>query len=160
MNEKNDLTFREVQKFSLWFRLLVIFMLTVSAGLSVFALRNSKNLIDLVWIVVPIGIIILFSIAKLEIEVRSDGLYVCFCPFHIHFKKFPVEDLGKCYVRTYKPILEYGGWGIRYGIRGKAYNVSGNRGIQLVFKNGRQLLIGSQKPYELAEAVSSIMANN
>jgi TATA-box binding protein (TBP) (component of TFIID and TFIIIB) len=53
-------------------------------------------------------------------------------------------------------LLEYGGWGIKYGRKGKAYNVSGNRGVQLVFKDGKQLLIGSQRAEELAEAISSI----
>ena len=26
----------------------------------------------------------------------------------------------------YKPILEYGGWGIKHGFKGKAYNVMEN----------------------------------
>jgi TATA-box binding protein (TBP) (component of TFIID and TFIIIB) len=40
---------------------------------------------------------------------------------------------------------------------GKAYNVSGNKGVQLVFKNGKKLLIGSQKADELAKAIESVM---
>jgi hypothetical protein len=40
--------------------------------------------------------------------------------------------------------MEYGGWGIKYGKMGKAYNVSGNRGVQLEFTDGKRLLIGSQ----------------
>ena len=35
-----------------------------------------------------------------------------------------------------------------------AYNVSGNRGVQPVFSNGKRLLIGSQRPDELAAAIS------
>lgn len=34
--------------------------------------------------------------------------------------------------------------------RGKAFNMSGNVGIQLIFKNGDQLLIGTKKPQEAA----------
>ncbi|MHC4338483.1 MAG: hypothetical protein ACYSTG_11155 [Planctomycetota bacterium] len=70
--------------------------------------------------------------------------------------------MSECYARTYKPIREYGGWGIRYSFRkgiGRAYNMSGNKGVQLVFKNGKKLLIGSQKPDELAQAINSIMKN-
>ncbi|MHC4187375.1 MAG: hypothetical protein ACYSRQ_04200 [Planctomycetota bacterium] len=68
------------------------------------------------------------------------------------------EDLKECYIRTYRPIKEYGGWGIRYGFgeSGKAYNVKGNQGLQLVFENGKRLLIGTQKPKRLLEAVNSI----
>jgi hypothetical protein len=35
-----------------------------------------------------------------------------------------------------------------------AYNVSGNRGVQLEFSNGKRLLIGSQRPEDLAAAIS------
>jgi hypothetical protein len=53
-------------------------------------------------------------------------------------------------VRKYSPIKEYGGWGFRYGFKnGKAYNISGNMGLQLILKNGDRILIGTQKPEEL-----------
>jgi len=42
----------------------------------------------------------------------------------------------------------------------RAYNMSGNQGVQLVFKNGKKLLIGSQKADELAEAIRSIMKSS
>ena len=95
---------------------------------------------------------------KLEPEVRTDGLYVRYFPFHINFKRFGADDLNKYYARKYRPIWEYGGWGIRGSFgKGKAYNVSGNKGVQLVFKNGRQLLIGSQRAEELEKAIRSII---
>lgn len=106
---------------------------------------------------VPIAITALFLLLKLETEVKSDGIYVRYFPFHIRFKRFGPEDLSECYARRYKPIWEYGGWGIRYSLRnGKAYNTSGNQGVQLVFKNGKRLLIGSQKPEQLEAAIRAI----
>jgi hypothetical protein len=38
--------------------------------------------------------------------------------------------------------------------RGKAYNVKGDRGVQLVFTDGRLLLFGSQQADELASAIN------
>jgi hypothetical protein len=97
---------------------------------------------------------------KMQTEVRNDGLYVRFFPFHIHYKKFTADNISEYHPRTYRPILEYGGWGIRCGWRGgRAYNVSGNKGVQLVFKNGKRLLIGSQKPNELTQAIGSSIKN-
>jgi hypothetical protein len=52
--------------------------------------------------------------------------------------------------------MDYGGWGIRYGLKGKAYSISGNRGVFFAFTEGkkvRKLMIGSQIPEKLAEAV-------
>ncbi len=50
-------------------------------------------------------------------------------------------------------LREYGGWGVKYGRAGKAYNVSGNRSVQLKLSSGKGLLIGSQRPEELAQAI-------
>ncbi|MHC4643443.1 MAG: hypothetical protein ACYS32_17515, partial [Planctomycetota bacterium] len=75
---------------------------------------------------------------------------------------FTPQDLAEHYPRTYKPILEYGGWGIRCSFtgKGKAYNVSGNKGVQLVFTNGKKLLIGSQQPDDLAAAIEEMLKQN
>jgi hypothetical protein len=62
----------------------------------------------------------------------------------------------KCYVRKYKPLAEFGGWGLRFGVSGKAYNISGNKGLQLELTNNKKLLIGTQKPEELSEALNKI----
>ncbi|NVL91956.1 MAG: hypothetical protein HWN71_02845 [Desulfobacterales bacterium] len=61
---------------------------------------------------------------------------------------------------TYNPLKDYGGWGIRYGRGGRAYNVSGNRGVYLELSNGKSLLIGSLQPEELARAIGMQMRDD
>jgi len=100
-----------------------------------------------------LGFPALFYAINLTTEVRSDGLYVRFFPLHLSFRRIPNERLIKYEVQTYSPIKDYGGWGIRYGRSGKAYNVSGNRGVMLDLLDGERLLIGSQKPEDLANAI-------
>jgi hypothetical protein len=166
MDYEADITFREVQRFSLWLRWAVGLSMAVAVVFDVFALRQESlqqqprtlQIISLTILGVILTMLaVLFWLLKLETEVRTDGLYVRFFPFHIQFRKFTAEDLSEHYARTYRPILEYGGWGIRCGWRGgKAYNVSGNQGVQLVLKGGKRLLIGSQKAEELADAISSL----
>jgi len=49
-------------------------------------------------------------------------------------------------------IISYGfvGYGIRLGSKhGIIYNVNGNKGLALVLKSGKKLVIGTQKPEEL-----------
>ena len=64
-------------------------------------------------------------------------------------------------MRTYKPIVEYGGWGLRSGVfgSGQAFNVYGNIGLQLELKNRKKLLIGTQKKYEIEKALEQIKRN-
>ncbi|WP_036602094.1 hypothetical protein [Olivibacter sitiensis] len=97
---------------------------------------------------------VLFFVLQLETVIKEDGIYVRFFPFHIHYKYFPWQDLYKVYVRQYRPLLEYGGWGIRFGAKGRAYNVSGNWGIQLIRKKGLNVLIGTQQPEEVEKVIA------
>tara|TARA_B100001750_G_scaffold203907_1_gene179983 strand:+ start:4611 stop:4832 length:222 start_codon:yes stop_codon:yes gene_type:complete len=67
----------------------------------------------------------------------------------------PFETIKKAAPVTYRPIRDYGGWGIRYGSKGKAYNVSGNQGVLLEFTKSKPILIGSQKPQDLSTAINT-----
>ncbi len=105
-----------------------------------------------------IAIALFFLSLKLETIIKKDGIYVRFFPFHLKFKYYSWDSLTKSYLRQYSPLIEYGGWGMRLGLfgKGKAYNVSGNRGLQLEFTNQKKLLIGTNKPEEISAALLSI----
>ena len=169
MNEETKLIYREEQRFVLWVYWVIVGSMALALLPSIFSLiklssdqgptdKLSIVILTIAGIFVPIVIAVLFWLLKLETEVRSDGLYLRFFPVHIHFKRFGAEDLSEYYAREYKPLSEYGGWGIKGSLKhGKAYNTSGNKGVQLVFKSGKRLLIGSQRAEELEEAIRSIM---
>ena len=108
-------------------------------------------------IIFGIGFPLFMYTTNLTTEIRSDGLYVRFFPFHLSFRKVAADEIKGFGACTYSPIKDYGGWGIRYGRKGKAYNVSGNRGVQIELSNGKHLLIGSQKPEELVETLTSLL---
>jgi len=93
----------------------------------------------------------LFCFVELTVTVYADRIGVRFFP--LLRKSIPLTDVRRCNARTYRPILEYGGWGIRRGKRGFAYNVRGNRGVDLVLADGRSLLLGSQRAEELSAAI-------
>jgi hypothetical protein len=104
-----------------------------------------------------VSVLVLMHVCNLCVEVRETGLFVRYFPFHLSFHRIPLEDVKSFQPVIYRPILEYGGWGIKYGWKSKAYSVSGNRGVKLEFYSGRSLLIGSHKPEKMAEALSLII---
>ena len=170
MSEEKDLIFREVQTFGSTLRWLLVVLMAISVAIFSIALWETITnpetpdipvpvLLSIIAMAIPIAVTILFFILKLETEVRTDALYVRFYPLHIRYKKFTADNLQQHYARRYRPILEYGGWGIRCSFtgKGKAYNVSGNKGVQLVLTNGKKLLIGSQKPDDLAAAIDKML---
>lgn len=93
---------------------------------------------------------------KLELitEVRDDLLEVRFRGLFVR-RVMPLAEIRHFEARTYRPIRDYGGWGVRWGAAGMAYNVSGNRGVELRFSDGKSLLIGSQRPEELVLAMQA-----
>ncbi len=111
--------------------------------------------VGVLMIVLGGGLVFLVLRGALVTEVRTDGLCVQHYPL-TRRHCFAYSDIEEYRGRTYRPIREYGGWGIRHGLfgRGKAFNVSGNRGVQLVFRDGRRFLIGSRRTDELARAIA------
>jgi len=156
--------FREVQHFRqiwLWALIVAISLVVIYAMVQQLILGNpfgSNPASDLGLVIMGIifgfGFPVFFYLLNLATEVREDGLYYRFTPFHFSYRKIELTSLIKYQARTCSPIKEYGGWGIRFGQGGVAYNVSGNRGVQLVLAGGRQILIGSRRPEELVEAIN------
>jgi hypothetical protein len=70
--------------------------------------------------------------------------------------RIPLRNVTRAYPRTYDPLREYGGWGIRIGPSGRAFNLRGKEGVQLVLRSGQRVLIGSQQAGELADVIRSL----
>ena len=64
-----------------------------------------------------------------------------------------MTEIVRLEARTYSALREYGGWGIRGWGGKRAYNVSGNRGVELTLKDGHKVMIGSQRAEDLARAI-------
>ena len=106
------------------------------------------------WVVFGIGLPALFHGIRMETRVGPAGVHLRHFPFHRKFRRWPFDRIGSAEARTYRPLREYGGWGIRIGPGGLAYNVKGNRGVQLVLSSGIRILLGSQEPDALAAAIA------
>ncbi|MDR2680313.1 MAG: hypothetical protein LBC47_05835 [Tannerella sp.] len=115
---------------------------------------------------------VLFFYVTMNTVINKEGIYVWFHPVQTGKKYFSWEEIDRVYIRKYSPIGEYGGWGGRigfgYGVgsgkgyrRGfgngfrkkKAYNMSGNIGLQIVLKNGDEILIGTNNPDGMSEVL-------
>ena len=59
-------------------------------------------------------------------------------------------------MRRYNALSEFGGWGIRFGSNGTAFNVSGNMGLQLEFLTRNGLLIVTSKAAELTKVIEEL----
>lgn len=90
---------------------------------------------------------------KLITQITPEGIQVRFAPLQRRFQMYRWSDIDQLFIRTYNPLVEYGGWGIRFGPSGSAYNASGNTGLQLVLRGNHRVLIGTEKPDLLIEVL-------
>jgi Family of unknown function (DUF6141) len=164
---ENEILFSEKQKFNQWWLWVILLAINGVTFLGVYnqlitgqpfgdkPMSNTGLLFTAALILV---ITILVLNMRLDTLIKKDGIYVKFFPFHWSFKKFSWEQISLCYIRKYSAITEYGGWGIRLGLfgKGKAWNVSGDKGLQLEFTNKKKLLIGTNQPEALAATLEKI----
>ena len=143
--------FEENQRFTQWW-LWVILLSFPIMSLGPF----DENPINLYHILIGLGIPLLFYTFQLRIKVSVDGLHYQFFPFHFKSHTIKIEDIEKIKSMEYSPLKEYGGWGIKFGFKGKAYNVSGNKGVKVFLKNNTNIMFGSQRHNELSKALKKI----
>ncbi|SHG46880.1 hypothetical protein [Winogradskyella jejuensis] len=143
--------FKEEQRFTqLWLIILLLFSIVVPVAIilnQTDKMTTSEIIISLSVIILAPAIIFLF---KLNTRIDERGIHYRFVPFHLKHRFIPWNEISKAYTRTYDPIGEYGGWGIKGGSlwnksKGIAINVKGDVGIQLELTNGKKILIGTQK---------------
>lgn len=170
MSTVDDVLFEESQRFNqIWVWLI---LLTIS-GFTFFALiwqvflgnmvgtNPAPNvLIVLLWTIFGVGFPTLFASFVLRTKVYPGIIAVRFHPIHRKDIEIPISELRKVSKLKFNPIREYGGWGIRYGFQGKAYIVSGNRGVKLYFKSEKPLLIGSKRSIEFHQAIKQQLSGD
>lgn len=146
----------ESQRFTQWWLHLISLMLLAFLGYTAYKWFVLKEFFgnvspeDQTGQVIVIATILfsaaLIYIFRLKTTIDEIGIHYQFIPINLSRKTIRWSELKKCYVRTYKPIKEYGGWGYRapFG-KNKAVNIKGDKGIQLEFNDGKKLLIGTQQ---------------
>ncbi len=147
--------FKEEQAFRQWwlFAILVSSLMITLIQLFSNDLTFQSNYWDLFGVMLVSFITIIFWVVRLQTRIDSRGINTRFSPLKIFKKHYSWKDISQCYVRKYSPLTEYGGWGIRGLAKGNAYNVSGNIGIQIITKDRKNFLIGTNKPGEARQVI-------
>ena len=108
----------------------------------------------------PTGLLILAGMVLLRLKMRVDavGIHYQYIPLLNRWRHWPWSEFRRVFPHTYSPLGDYGGWGIRGFPGNLAYNVWGKHGLQLVFRSGNKLLLGTQRPEELRAVLAVLGA--
>lgn len=135
--------FRETQRMRqpwIWLLLSATGVITIPVG-SVIALAA----------LAAVGV--LFLAIRLTTEVREDGVYVRFEPFHRSFRCIPFPDIERVETTNFG-VLTYGGIGIRWTPSTIAYMTDRGEGVKIHRRNAKSVVIGSHHADELAAAIT------
>ena len=157
-----EIDFQEQQRISMWWVWLAVLVpAVVMASIFVEQILHGRPHGEhpgpdwLVWVLalfLCVGVPALLLILRLTVTVADGGIHIRYYPFVN--RTIPFSDIHSFRARRYRPVREFGGWGIRTGLGKKsAYNAKGNLGVELYLRDLRSVMIGSQRHEELATAL-------
>lgn len=167
----NKILFKEQQQFRQWWWIVLFLGATVPVMvLNVYALYQQlvrgipvgnspapNGVLIGVFVFLCLTLWVSFTL-KLEVWIDQDGIHYRFFPLVFRKRLISIHEIQRYEIRNYRPVKDYGGWGIKRSFRwGRAYNVSGNVGLQLYLTNGKKVLFGTQRPQAIRYAMDEVM---
>lgn len=147
--------FTEKQRFNQWWIWLLLVVSSIAPIIVLYREyinRSSFQNIRLSSFIVLFLVFLLLVILRLKTTITSKSIHLVYFPFV--WKTIDLADIETMKVVNYGFV---GGWGIRFWTSyGTVYNVRGNKGLHIKLKNGKQLVIGTQKTQELEKVVEQL----
>ena len=142
------LKYSHTQKGRFWFYFILVLF---GAGMiALFATGEYKEAPLPVWIMISL-IVIWTALMMSALSVKIDNQFIRIAFGGIAFRKrFLLSQIADC-----QPVRNswFWGWGIRFYFKGWLYNIDGLNAVELHFKNGKQIRIGTDDPQGLAAAL-------
>lgn len=93
----------------------------------------------------------------LRVSVTREVITVSFGILGSNVLTLKTSDIATMELKEFSPIADFGGYGIRFSGKVSAYYLRGTRGVLFTMANGKQYLIGSDKPEELYAVVQAVV---
>lgn len=110
-------------------------------------------------IVMGIGLLaaaLVYAIGGLTVMITNTRIVLHLGRTPLIRRTIPFEEIISLRTVTYRPLKEFGGWGVRGLGKRKAWSARGNRAVALVLTGGRELLIGTDQPQRLEERIRTL----
>lgn len=170
------MNFKETQKFTQWWLWIII----IASNFTIMILLGQAYIQQVFWeepwgdqplsdsgltlltlSMITISIVVTWGFAKsmLETEIKNGGVFYRFPPFIWNWRKIDKSQINSYEVTTFNRVFEYGGYGYRPTLRnGLGLIIKGNNGLKIIYGSSKKkLLIGTQKPQEIKEAMEALM---
>lgn len=132
---------------------LFIFTIAFTILTNMFVGNVDWQVILSVCILSALIILILAIFLKLDTNIVNGNINVKLPP--ILNKNIGRDEISRIEKINYRPLIDFGGWGIRFGKGGIIYNMRGNQAVKLSLKSGKIIYIGTQNPDQLINSINS-----
>jgi hypothetical protein len=127
-------------------------------GLGIPALVFFTKGVPAIMVFMMIVLLFVFALfASMQTRVTTERLIVTFGLIPLIRFSYKLHEISDFKIRSYHPMNEYGGWGIKGSKLNRALSMQGNEGMQMdmVSRDGShwKLLIGSQMAPSLEQAL-------
>ncbi len=158
--------YREEQRFGWWVYALMVLMVAVawtlfeSRGMirAGFLGQRAQQLFIAVAAGMSLPIVFMLGVLRMTTIVTPADVRIWFGYFPTYRRTISMLNITRVEVVQYRPLADCGGWGIRVSRDGeRVLSARGNRGVRIYLIDGSKLIIGSQRPEELALAVEGAL---
>lgn len=144
--------YRHTQKGGFWFYFAIfIFSLVIVLLLIDAAHRQLQDSEKVAIALVPLlGAVVILMMSGLTVTIDDPLIRIRFGP-GVFWKTYPMADIAGC-----RQVRNgwWWGWGIRWYMRGWLYNIDGLDAVEISFKNGKKVRIGTDEPETLTAAIN------
>ncbi|MCK5584829.1 hypothetical protein KAJ02_02045 [Candidatus Bipolaricaulota bacterium] len=137
-------------KYVSWLSIGIPLALWLSAG---FLIRES------LWAAclnAAIGVLLLLFFGGQRTRVSRNGIIIRYGLMGIPIFRCQLSEIEGHRIRSFAPLADFGGYGIRVAKGVTAYYLAGQTGVQLDLVNRRSVLIGSSSPERLAAVIEAL----
>ncbi len=156
--------YQESQPMVWWARLLLWGAVLVGAGVaSASTVAGAGAAAWPLLLVMPaVALVVQWAVGILFVAVDNDGVVARMGRTGLLRKRFTWDEIEGAEAVSYHPMKEFGGWGIRWGVKGerhkRAWTQRGNRAVVLHLADGTDFYLGSDDPRRLLERMRSAAA--
>jgi hypothetical protein len=101
----------------------------------------------------PAMFILAALLGSMTIQITPHHLTLRAGIFRIRLLRIALNDIFETRIIAFRPLADFGGWGIRRAGNTTAFILAGRRGVRLTTQTGKQYVLSSPNPEQLAAAI-------
>ena len=137
----------------------IIFWGTMLLAIAAMVASPDKSPVGrMVGVVSLVAVLVLaeWLVAGLKVRLYQEHMEVGLGNAALIHKRVRYEDIEEVESVKYHPLAEFGGWGIRFSGKKRAWTARGDRAVVLHMADGILLYVGSDKPQRLEERIRAV----